>query len=208
MLLFTYVGNKEETKDRCKDSKDNLNYGQDICSEGYGQVWTGTPINIPRGSEGVDVIANDFQTQCSGDDRKGNEGKNLKLKQTNRVKVTSKELKSLGRRRKKRMNLYQASFLPSPLPRGVARPRLGRPSFEQTTYDIQVAKTPWQYLGRKSHCWKSHFFKICFVVKYFRQRLLSLVNMGRHAATTRLSPLIHEGEQRYKPYIVGDPRMV
>lgn len=95
MLLFTYVGNKEETKDRCKDSKDNLNYGQATCSEGKVQVWTGTPINIPRGSEGVDVIANDFQTQCSGADRKGNEGKNLKLKQTNRdtLKVTSKELK-------------------------------------------------------------------------------------------------------------------
>ena len=26
--------------------------------------------------------------------------------------------------------------------------------------------------------------------------------------TLRLSPLIHEGEQWYKPYIVGDPRMV
>ena len=38
MLLFTYVGNKDETKDRCKDSKDNLNYGQDICSEGNDQV--------------------------------------------------------------------------------------------------------------------------------------------------------------------------
>ena len=45
-------------------------------------------------------------------------------------------------------------------------------------------------------------------VKYFRQRLLSLVNMGLHAAIIRLSPLIHEGEQRYKLYIVGDPRMV
>ena len=58
--------------------------------------------------------------------------------------------------------------------RGVARgvlgcpwTPLGRPSFEQTTYNIQVAKTPWQYLGRKSHCWKAHFFKICFFVKYF-----------------------------------------
>ena len=71
-----------------------------------------------------------------------------------------------------------------------------------------MAKTPWQYLGRKSHCWKAHFFKICFFVKYFRQRLLSLVNMGLHAAIIRLSPLIHEGEQRYKPYIVGNPRMV
>ena len=108
MLLFTYVGNKDETKDRCKDSKDNLNYGQDICSEGNDQVWTGTPINIPRGSEGVDVIANDFQTQCSGEVRKGNEGKNLKLKQTNRdtLKVTSKELK-----------LWQDKFLLSEKPR-------------------------------------------------------------------------------------------
>ena len=99
--------------------------------------------------------------------------------------------------------------------RGVARgilgcswPPLGRPSFEQTTYFIQVAKKPWQNLGRKSYCWKAHVFKICFFVKYFRQRLLSLVNMGLHAAIIRLSPLIHEGEQRYKPYIVGDPRMV
>ena len=71
-----------------------------------------------------------------------------------------------------------------------------------------MAKAPWQYLGRKSHCWKSHFFLICFFVKFFSQRLLSLVNMGLHAAIIRLSPLIHEGEQRYKPYIVGDPRMV
>ena len=66
-------------------------------------------------------------------------------------------------------------------------PPLGRPSFEQTTYNIQVVKTPWQYLGRKSHCWKAHFLKICFFVKYSRQRLLSLVNMGLHAAIIRLS---------------------
>ena len=32
--------------------------------------------------------------------------------------------------------------------------------------------------------------------------------MGLHAAIMRLSPLTHEGEQRYKPYIVVDPRMV
>ena len=53
----------------------------------------------------------------------------------------------------------------------------------------------------------SPLFKNFFFVKYFRQRLLSLVNMGLHAAIIRLSPLIHEGEQRYKPYIViyGDP---
>ena len=52
------------------------------------------------------------------------------------------------------------------------------------------------------------FLKFVFLVKYFRQRLLSLVNMGLHAAIIRLSPLIHEGEQQYKPYIVVDPRMV
>ena len=99
--------------------------------------------------------------------------------------------------------------------RGVARgvlgcpwPPLGRSSFKKTTYNIQVAKTPWQYIGSKSHCWKAHFFKICLFVKYFRQRLLSLVNMGLHAAIIRRSPLKHEGEQLYKPCIVGDPRMV
>ena len=32
--------------------------------------------------------------------------------------------------------------------------------------------------------------------------------MGLHAMIIRLSPLIHKGEQRYKPYIVGDPQMV
>ena len=33
----------------------------------------------------------------------------------------------------------------------------------------------------------AHFLKICFFVKYSRQRLLSLVNMGLHAAIIRLS---------------------
>ena len=33
-------------------------------------------------------------------------------------------------------------------------------------------------------------------------------SMGLHAAIIRLSPLIHEGEQLYKSYIVGDPQMV
>ena len=32
--------------------------------------------------------------------------------------------------------------------------------------------------------------------------------MGLHATIIRLRPLIHVGEQRYKPYIVCDPRMV
>ena len=106
-------------------------------------------------------------------------------------------------------NTHPHSWLGRPHYRGVARgvlgcpwAPLGKPSFNQTTYNIQVVKTLWQYLGRKSHCWKAHFFKTCFLVKYFRQRLLSLVNMGLHAAIIRLRPLIHEGEQRYKPYIV------
>ena len=46
------------------------------------------------------------------------------------------------------------------------------------------------------------------LVPRVHQQLFSLVNMGLYAAIIRLSPLIHEGEQRYKPYIVGDPRMV
>ena len=54
---------------------------------------------------------------------------------------------------------------------------------------------------------KPTFLKFVFV-KYFRQRLLSLVNIGLHATIIWLSPLIHEREQRYKPYIIGDPRMV
>ena len=37
---------------------------------------------------------------------------------------------------------------------------------------------------------------------------LVIVNMGLHASIIRLSPLIHEGEQRCKPYVVGDPQMV
>ena len=111
--------------------------------------------------------------------------------------------------------IHYSVLIRATLCRGVARrgpgvpvTPLGRPSFDKTTYNIRVAKTPWQYLGRKSHCWKHHFFKICFFVKYFRQRLLSLANMGLHAAIIQSSPLIHEWEQRYKPYIVGDPRMV
>ena len=78
----------------------------------------------------------------------------------------------------------------------------GRPSFEQTTYNIQVAKTPWQHLGGKSLCRKAHIFKICFFVKHFRQWFLSLVNVGLHPAIIQAwAWLIHEGEQRYKAAI-------
>ena len=82
---------------------------------------------------------------------------------------------------------------------------------------LLLSKQPTIFRWRKRHdnilavkaiVEKPTFFKICFFVKYFLQRLLSLVNMGLHAPIIRLSPLIHEGEQRYKPYIVGDLRMV
>ena len=91
------------------------------------------------------------------------------------------------------------------------------PLGRQTTYNIQVGKQPTIFRWRKRHdnilavksiVEKPTFLKFVFFVKYFRQRLLSLVNMGLHAAIIRLSPLIHMGEQRYKPYIVGDPRKV
>ena len=84
----------------------------------------------------------------------------------------------------------------------VSPPLPGRPSFEQAQLTIfKWRKRHDNILAVKAIVEKAHFFKICFFVKYFRQRLLSLVNMGLHAAIIRLSPQIHEGEQRYKPYI-------
>ena len=74
---------------------------------------------------------------------------------------------------------------------------------------LLLSKQPTIFRWRKRHdnilaiAEKPTFLKFVFCVKYFRQRLLSLVNMGLHAAIIRLSLLIHEGEQRYKPYIVG-----
>ena len=44
--------------------------------------------------------------------------------------------------------------------------------------------------------------KPTFYVKYFRQRLLSLVNMGLHVAIIRLRPLIHEGSRENRMYKV------
>ena len=79
---------------------------------------------------------------------------------------------------------------------------------------LLLSKQPTIFRWRKRHdnilaiVEKPTFLKFVFCVKYFRQWLLSLVNMGLHAAIIRLSPLIHKGEQRYKPYIIGDPRMV
>ena len=87
---------------------------------------------------------------------------------------------------------------------GVPVTPLGRPSFQQTTYNIQVAKTPWQHLGSKSHCWKAHFFKICFFVKHFRQQLV-FSQYGPHAALIRLSPLIHKEEQWWVASVTPPP---
>ena len=61
---------------------DNLNYGQEKCNKGDVLIRTGTLINIPRGSEGVDVVDNDFQTQRTRDGGKDYEDNNLKLEQT------------------------------------------------------------------------------------------------------------------------------
>lgn len=71
------------TKGRCNESYDNLNYGQEKCNKGDDLIRTGTLINIPRGSKGVDVIDNDFQTQRCRDGGNDYEASNLKLKQTN-----------------------------------------------------------------------------------------------------------------------------
>ena len=103
--------------------------------------------------------------------------------------------------------------------RGVARGGPGVP-VTPPLVGLLLSKQPTIFRWRKRHdnilavkaiVEKPTFLKlakICFFVKYFRQRLLYLVNMGLHTAIIRLSPLTHEGEQRYKPYIVGDPRMV
>ena len=65
---------------------------------------------------------------------------------------------------------------------------------------LLLSKQPTIFRWRKRHdnilAVKAIVEKPTFYVKYFGQRLLSLVNIGLHAAIIRLSPLIHEGEQR------------
>ena len=77
---------------------------------------------------------------------------------------------------------------------------------------LLLSKQPAIFRWRKRHdnilAVKAIVEKPTFLKFVFRQRLLSLVNKSLHAAIIRLSPLIHEGKQRYKPYIVGDPRMM
>ena len=72
---------------------------------------------------------------------------------------------------------------------------------------LLLSKQPTIFRWRKHHdnilavktiVEKPTFLKFVFFVKQFRPRFLSLVNMGLHPAIMRLSPLIHEGEQRYK----------
>lgn len=70
-------------KGRRNESYDNLNYGQEKCNKGDDLIRTGTLINIPRGSEGVDVIDSDFQTQRSRDGGNDYEASVLKLEKTN-----------------------------------------------------------------------------------------------------------------------------
>lgn len=38
---------------------------------------------------------------------------------------------------------------------------------------------------KKNFFWKAHFFEICFISKYFRPRLLYVVNIGLHATLIR-----------------------
>ena len=89
--------------------------------------------------------------------------------------------------------------------RGVARGRSWG-ARDPPLVGLLLSKQPTIFRWRKRHdnilAVKAIVEKPTFYVKYFRQRLLSLVNMGLHAAIIRLSPLIHEREQRYKPYIV------
>ena len=63
-----------------------------------------------------------------------------------------------------------------------------------------LSKQPTIFRWRKRHdnilAVKAIVEKPTFLKKYFRQRLLSLVNMGLHGAIIRLSQLIDEGEQQ------------
>ena len=125
--------------------------------------------------------------------------------------------------------VYVSSFVPYPvreflcwfkiisLGRGVAGGSWG--ARDPPLVGLLLRKQPTIFTWRKRHdnilavgilaiVEKPTFLKFVFFVKCFRQRLLSLVNIGLYAPIIRLSPLIHEGEQRYKSYIVGDSRMV
>ena len=57
-------------------------------------------------------------------------------------------------------------------------PPLGRLLLSKQPTIFRWQKRHDNILAIKANCRKAHFFKICFFVKYFRQRLLSLVNMG------------------------------
>lgn len=80
---MSFVEWEKVTKGRCNESYDNLNYGHEKCNKGDDLIRTGTLINIPRGSEGVDVIDSDFQTQRSRDGGNDYETSDLKLEKTN-----------------------------------------------------------------------------------------------------------------------------
>ena len=91
--------------------------------------------------------------------------------------------------------------------RGVARVRSWG-ARDPPLVGLLLSKQPTIFRWRKRH---DNILAVKAIVEkptFLKFVFLSLVNMGLHAAIIRLSPLIHEGEQRYKPYIVGDPRMV
>ena len=81
--------------------------------------------------------------------------------------------------------------------RGVAGGGVSLGAREPPLVGLLLSKSPTIFRWRKRH---DNILAVKAIV------------MGLHAAIIRLSPLIHEGEQRYKPYIVGhivgDPRVV
>ena len=77
-IYISYFATELVTKEHCDDPHDNLHNSEETSDWRDDQVITGTPINTPRSSASVDIIAKDFQTQNGGYDRKGYEDNNLK----------------------------------------------------------------------------------------------------------------------------------
>lgn len=75
---ISYVATEHVTKVQCADPCDDLQNGEETSDWSDDQVITGAQINTPMSSAGVGVIANDFQTQQGGYERKDHEDKNLK----------------------------------------------------------------------------------------------------------------------------------
>ena len=64
----------------CTSPYDGLSNGEKTCETNDHQVVKMTQINFPKKRDGVDVTADDCQTQQSGDDTKERGGNGLNLK--------------------------------------------------------------------------------------------------------------------------------